>query len=179
MQDCKAGEPLICPACGQKVDDPTGSSACPLCGAHLMAGRREVTTLYLFTGAFFASLLVYGAIVFVMESTVQRVEPGNPALRYILSVMSVPLLVAIVAVERYLLRAETVAAVRTCAIMQAAFAEAIALYGLVLYFTGENLEWFVLHLGLAAAGFFYLATRVPHYARLMEKYITQSKQGGQ
>ncbi|NSW56546.1 MAG: hypothetical protein HPY44_11060 [Armatimonadetes bacterium] len=142
-----------------------------------MAGRREVTFLYVLTSAFFASLLVYGALAFIVESAVDRGEPGSPVLRYAVLGMSVFLLVAITTVERFLLPGETVAAVRTCAIVQAAFADAIAVCGLVLFLTGESIEWFVLHLGLAAAGFIYLATRIPHYSRLMEKYIIESKSG--
>lgn len=170
---------MICPACGQKVDKPGPGGSCPSCGASHAAGRREALFLYLLTGAFFASLLIYGVLVVVMESVAERGEPAFPQLRFILAAISVVALISLVAVERFFLPRETVEAVRTCAILQAALAESVAIYGLALYLTGEDIQWFVLHLGLSVAGFIYLATRVPQYARLMETYSLERTSGGQ
>ena len=167
---------MDCPNCHQAIPQLPPDGCCPLCGHKVGVARRQVTTLYVITGAITASVFVYGALVFILESTgYQRPEP-QPLLCYGCLALSIALFAPMFILERKMLAKETVQGVRSATVMVGALAESMALYGLVLYFIGGGIKWFVILLGVSLVGFMYLATRIPTYARLLEKYTIEGRE---
>ena len=168
---------MRCPTCKQEIAAPTTDNCCPLCGASIGPVRQRVTLLYVVSGSIFASVLIYGAIVAIMESTGFASGAGAPdAIKYVFLGIALCMYVPIGFVERQLLARETAQAVWSAAIVVAALCESIAILGLVLYFLGEGVKWFSIFLGLSLVSFVYLASRMPTYAGLIEKYAAGTPQ---
>lgn len=159
---------MRCHACKQEFDRRRPDGCCPLCGATAGPAQREVTQIYIITGAFFASVLFYGGVVALLEMSEFTPPHTAPQLPYYLLVLAAAMLGAMLAAERQLLARKTTAAVRAAALVTAGLCEAIALFGLVAYILGGGMAWVVVFLGLALAGFVYMSSRLPVYVRVIE-----------
>ena len=160
---------MRCHACKQEIEQRRPDGCCPLCGATAGPAHREIMQIYIITGAFFASVLVYGGIVAFLETTNFTPVRAAPQLPYSLLVLAAALLGAMLAAERQLLARKTTAGARAAALVTAALCETIALFGLVAYVLGGGMGWVVVFLGLALAGFVYLSSRLPVYVRTIEE----------
>ena len=125
--------------------------------------------LYVITTGIFLTVLAYGALVAVMESTGHAPkEIGPPALRTGLLVAAVGLWLPMYVVEQVVLTRNTPAAARMAAILVAALAEGQAILGLAAYFLGGGVQWFTYFVALSLLSFMYLWSRMPTYVRMVE-----------
>lgn len=167
---------MRCPACRQEIEQPLQHGACPMCGAPVARATSEARVLYIITGAMFMAILCYAALVAVMELT-GSMEASRPVVSDSLRRVLPGILIAVagleyifaLAAEKVILARGTAASIRQAAIILAAASDAIAIFGLALYFLGCGVQWFTIFLGLSAASFVYLAMKLPGYARRLEE----------
>ncbi len=164
---------MRCPACKQEITVPLDGARCPLCGAGIGPARQHVLQLYIICGAIFASVLMYGVAVALLETTgYQAMAAPVSMIRTAFLALCVLMPIPLVVLERRLLDGGTVPAVKSAAVVVASLCESIAVLGLVLYLLGGGVKWFAIFTGLSFVSFLYLASRIPLYAGLIDKYMT-------
>ena len=168
---------MPCPTCHQHFRAPTPDGRCPLCGAPVAGVQREVTTLYIVTGAIFASVLVYAGIVAFLETTGEApAAEAAPILRHLFFAVALAVCLQVVLVRRWLsakLGRDTLQSVMSEALISAALCEFVAILGLVLYFLGGGVNGFVLMLVVSVLGFLHLGSQMPWYVRRLEEYAVR------
>lgn len=165
---------MNCPRCHQTTTYDQTGRCCVLCGFPLGEAQRRMTRIYLLTSVLFGSTLLYGIVVYVLETMVKL--PPAPALP-----AALPYALLVVAVlcfglgvsfgRRGLERATTPNALQRALIIELAFFEAIALLGLLLYLLTHSLLWFTTFLGLSWLAFLWVGTQSPQLARLVSQLM--------
>jgi len=156
---------MVCPVCRQRVDKLTEDGKCPHCGAALAVSAGYLVRIYVVMGALLLSVVMYGAIAVVLNST-HRPVPGLPAqVPQILLYVALGVIPAMLGAERTVLGRGTPQAVMAGAVIVGAMAESIAVLGLVAFFLGADLRFFALFLGLSVLCFVYLLVRLPQYVK--------------
>jgi hypothetical protein len=165
---------MHCPRCQQTTTYDQNGRLCVLCGFPLREAQRRMNLIYLLTSALFGSTLLYGIVVYVLETMVKL--PPPPALPVVL-----PYVLLVVAVlcfglgvsfgRRGLERATTPIALQRTLIIELALFEAIALLGLGLYLLTHSLLWFTTFLGLSWLAFLWVGSQSPQLARLVSQLM--------
>jgi hypothetical protein len=170
---------MDCPKCHQSTSVGLGSMVCPLCGFDLGPVQQRLRVLYAIGSAIFASVLVYGGLVWFMEQQAGFRPPSRPlapALPYALLAVSVVVFgIAVHVLRKRVAEADSGDALHTLTIIRLALAESIAIYGLVLYLVGRSLEWFVTLLGLSLLAFALIAAQMPQVARRMGELMVKEQ----
>ncbi len=157
---------MLCPQCQQGVrQDELAAGKCPYCGFPCAEFNARVRAIQVILFALFASTLVYGVLVAIMELVVGYRPPGigdgEPVLGMALMGASAGVFVASLVFER---RAAGLATLATCTRMMlvlAAMAELPAVFGLVMYLVAGSLPWMVGFLAVSWALFVRLGLRLP------------------
>ena len=168
---------MICPRCQQGVQQ-LSDGLCPYCQYPCGEFHRKVTAVQMVLGAIFASTLVYGAVVAILELAVEYTPPGDGLPEHVLGTA---LLVASVmpALVLWRLAAGSLSAgdpdqMQRGLIMMAAGAETPAVCGLVAYLVAGSLMWFVILLGVSWLLFLRLGMSLPEYLNTMRDAIGRS-----
>lgn len=174
---------MDCPKCHQSVTLPAGSSQCPLCGFDLGPTLQRLRVIYLVSFGFFMSTAAYGALVWLLEHLNGFRTPATelPAgLGYaFLAIGVIDFGLATHALGQRVLLCRSPAQLQTLMMIRLALAEAIVLLGLVLYFLGRSLEWFVVFVALGFVAFLAIATSMPQVARRMgELMVAETDSAG-
>lgn len=170
---------MDCPKCHQP-SMPTGPTGqCPLCGFELLRVQQQIMRLYVLSSAIAGSVIVYGLAVFLLEQ--QGYRPAlaalPTALPYGLLVLGVLVVgVAVQRLGREVVRATTVLRLRTLTIVRLTLAEAVAIFGLVLYLLSGSLQWFATFVGLSFLAFMLLAAQMPAVVRRMGELLVAEDQ---
>jgi F0F1-type ATP synthase membrane subunit c/vacuolar-type H+-ATPase subunit K len=165
---------MICPKCHQPVQ-PQPGEACPLCRFDVQPFMRRVQTIYVISFAFFLSTVIYGALVFFLE-TRRAIEPQTIPVELPFALLVVAVLQFGVAanVGKRLGQAATMQRVQTIFLIRLALVEAVAIYGLVLYMLTASIHWFVTFLALSWLGFILSGGQMPHIVqRLAELSVEE------
>ncbi|NLO06608.1 MAG: hypothetical protein GX131_12350 [candidate division WS1 bacterium] len=163
---------MLCPQCQQGVqNEELAAGACPWCGFPCDEFHRRVSLIQLVLGALFASTLIYGVIVAVLELTVRYQPPGLGDAEFVLGMAlmgaTAGLAVASIMFDRRARGRETIETHQRMVIILGAIAEAPAIFGLVMYLLAGSLQWMVLFLLVSWALMIRLGTRLPHVLRGM------------
>jgi F0F1-type ATP synthase membrane subunit c/vacuolar-type H+-ATPase subunit K len=161
---------VICPKCSQSVGPATAESKCPLCGFSLRAFQQQMTRLYLLSTAFFVSTVIYGGLVYLLDTQRLLQPAGMPGfLPYLLLVLAVLVFGVAIKVGQRVATATTMAAVQRLIIIKLGLIESIAIYGLLIYMLSNSLQWFVTFLALALLGFMQTASQMPSVAEQLSR----------
>lgn len=161
---------MTCAKCSQSIAQPTAEGKCPLCGFSLRAFQQQMTRIYLLSTGFFFSTVVYGGLVYLLD-TQRLVKPTQvPAfVPYVLLVIGVLVFGVAIKVGQRVATATTMAAVQRLIIIKLGLIESIAVYGLVFYLMSASLQWFVTFLALALLGFMQTASQMPSVAEQLSR----------
>ncbi|MHB8994417.1 MAG: hypothetical protein ACYC63_04125 [Armatimonadota bacterium] len=161
---------MICPKCSQSVGPATAEGRCPLCGFSLRSFQQQMTRLYLLSTAFFVSTVLYGGLVYLLD-TQRLLQPVTMPgfLPYVLLVLSVLVFGAAIKVGQRVATATTMTAVQRLIIIKLGLIESIAIYGLLIYMLSNSLQWFVTFLALALLGFMQTASQMPSVAEQLSR----------
>ena len=163
---------MICPKCNQTVGTPSAEGCCPLCGFEVAPFQRQVTMLYVLGFGFFMSVLVYGLLVYILETTSKPIHPavtGASWLPYAMLLLAVLVFGFGQRVGKRLSLATSAEAVRKLYIIKLALCESIAVMGLLLYFLTGSLQSFGVFLGLSLLALLIAGSQLPAIvARLAE-----------
>lgn len=171
---------MICPRCQQAVEH-LSEGLCPYCKYPCAQFHRKVTTVQVVLGAIFASTLVYGAVVAILELAVDYRPPGTGVSEHLLGVALLVLsgtpvtLVWVVASRRA--GSGDPDQMQTGLIMMAAAAETPAVCGLVAYLVVGSLMWFVIMLGVSWLLFLRLGMSLPEYLNTIKDAISAGGNG--
>jgi cytochrome bd-type quinol oxidase subunit 2 len=173
---------MDCPKCHQTTVAAADSTLCPLCGFDLGPMQQRLRGIYVISFGFFVSTVVYGALVYFMEHQNGFRAPAGalpPGLAYALLVVAVIVFgLATHVLRKRVPTAREAAQLQTLTIVRLALAEAIVMCGLVLYFVGRSVEWFVVFLGLSFLAFLLIAGSMPHVVRRMGELVVAEAEGG-
>ncbi len=163
---------MLCPQCQQGVQpDELAADACPYCGFPCAEFNRRVSQIQLILGALFASTLVYGIIVAVLELVVGYEAPGLGDGEFILGMAlmgaSAGIVGASIMFERRTGGQKTLETYRQTMLILGAIAEAPAIFGLVMFLLSGSLQWMVLFLGVSWALMIRLGMKLPEVLRGM------------
>jgi F0F1-type ATP synthase membrane subunit c/vacuolar-type H+-ATPase subunit K len=159
---------MDCPKCHQPTSYDETGHRCALCGFDLVPLRMSLVVVYSTTFALFLSTLIYAGLVFGFELQGWSAKPAaalSPVLVYGLLVVSVLIFGIGASIGRRFASASTMRQVQRLFLIQMALAEAIAIYGLLLYILGHSLQWFVTFLGLSWLAFLHFGSRLPVVVR--------------
>jgi hypothetical protein len=161
---------VICPKCSQSVGPATAECKCPLCGFSLRPFQQQMTRLYLLSTAFFVSTVIYGGLVYLLD-TQRLLQPAKMPgfLPYVLLVLGVLIFGAAIKVGQRIATATTMAAVQRLIIIKLGLIESIAIYGLLIYMLSTSLQWFITFLALALLGFMQTASQMPSVAEQLSR----------
>jgi hypothetical protein len=161
---------VTCPKCSQPIAQATAEGKCPLCGFSVRAFQQQMTRIYLLSTAFFFSTVIYGGLVYLMD-THRAIKPTQiPGfLPYVLLVIGVLVFGIAIKVGQRVATATTMAAVQRLIIIKLALIESIAVYGLLIYMLSTSLQWFVTFLALALLGFMQTASQMPSVAEQLSR----------
>lgn len=165
---------MICPKCRQPAT-ATPEGGCGLCGFDLQPFMRRVQTIYVISFAFFMSTVVYGALVFFLETRgAVRAATIPVELPFALLVIAVLQFGAAASVGKRLNQAATMQRVQTIFLIRLALVEAVAIYGITLYMLTASIHWFVTFLALSWLGFILSGGQMPHIVqRLAELSVEE------
>ncbi|MEA3402733.1 MAG: hypothetical protein U9R79_15950 [Armatimonadota bacterium] len=157
---------MLCPQCHQGVQQQElEDGKCPYCGFPCHEFSRRVTQIQIILGAIFASTLVYGILVAVLELYTGYRGPGLGDSELVLGMAligaSAGIFAASAMFERRALELETTVSYVRIAIVLGAIAEVPAVFGLVMYLLTGSLPWLVLFLAASWALFIRLGLRLP------------------
>lgn len=172
---------MDCPECHQAVPPVAGSTLCPLCGFNLGLVYRRLRGIYVISFGFFASTLVYGALVWLLE---QQNGFRAPATELPAGLAYAFLVVAVIAfglathiLRRRVAMSRDAARLQSLMLVRLALAEAIVIFGLLLYFVGRSVEWFVVFMGLGFLAFVLIATSMPQVAQRIGELVVAEAEG--
>lgn len=167
---------MICPRC----QAPVGADLCCLqCRLDLAPFRRHLGLLYLLSFCFFASTLVYGGLVYWLDTRhlARAVSAAPAALPYALLVVAVLLFGAAVKVGQRLPETTGLGALQRLFTVRLALVEAIAVCGLVTYLLLGSLQWFASFLTLSLLGFLFVGAQMPAVAeQLLRLAVAEAAQ---
>ena len=164
---------MICPKCNQLVQ-PQRGEPCPLCQFDVQPFARRVQAVYAISFSFFLSTMIYGALVFLLE-TGRMIHPhAIPVqLPFALLVLAVLQFGAAVNVGKRLDQAPTMQRVQTIFLIKLALVEAAAIYGILLYMLTASIHWFVTFLALSWLGFILSGGQMPHIVQRLAELAAQ------
>lgn len=170
---------MLCPQCQQGVQtEELAAGACPYCGFPCGEFNRRVSQIQLILGALFASTLIYGIIVAVLELVVGYEAPGLGDKEFIFGMAlmgaSVGILGASIMFERRTSGRKTLAVYRQTVLILGAIAEAPAIFGLLMYLLAGSLQWMVLFLVVSWALMIRLGMKLPEVLRGMTECLRRS-----
>ncbi len=159
---------MLCPQCRQEVHEFRGG-ACPYCGFPCVEFDRRVRVIQVILFALFASTLLYGGLVAILELVVRYRAPDLGEVEQIagtglLLIAAVAFMVSL-AFERSALTHGTLESYTRAVVILAAIAELPAVFGLVMYLLAGSLPWMVAFLAASWVLFIRLGTRLPGVLR--------------
>ena len=172
---------MDCPKCHQPVMVATAEGKCPFCGFAMVMLQRRLMTLYVISFGIFMSVLVYAGVVYMLEQ--QGFQPSLPSLPPVLPYALLAVSVILIGVTTQLLgrqvqRVTSPAQLQSLMIVRLALAEAVAVFGLVLYMLSRSLEWFATFVGLSFLAFLFLAGQMPAVARKLGELVVKDEASG-
>ncbi len=163
---------MTCPGCGRTASGSEPPARCPTCGFPVGQLRMVLLRLYMVTGAFFLSVLVYAAVVALVRPEGAAQVEGDlvQAAPYVALGVAGALFVGMM---RWAQVAEelTPQAAAQQVVIQAAMAEGPAVLGLVAYFLTGRTQDFVIPLAGSLVLFATLATRMPRIGMAIRRYM--------
>ncbi len=138
-----------CPKCHQPTA-MTDEGNCMLCGFNVRYVQRMTLRLYIVVTAVSLATLIYGVIVFAVEQIAPPDVTDPGIIPYVLLIASLVLgAMAVFGVKPMLRKRTGSMVVFRQLLLQAVFAESIAIMGLLLYFIAGSIQWFTIFLGIS------------------------------
>ncbi len=165
---------MICPRCQQSVMQ-LSEGLCPYCGYPYAEFRRRIVVVQALVGAIFASTLIYGAVVAVLELAAHY-RPhlaGVPEhlLGAVLLLAAVGPVLVLWKVGGELLASGGVQQAQRGLVLMAAGSELPAVNGLLAYLLSGSVMWFALLLGVSWLCFLRLGLALPAYLSSLRDQI--------
>ena len=157
---------MLCPQCQQGVQTrELRGGACPYCGFPCEELDRRVSHIQVILAALFASTLIYGIIVAVLELYVGYEAPnaGRSDVVFGTALMGAAagIFVASLVFERRTRAAMTIERWQQTMIILGAIAEMPAIFGLLMYLLFGSLQWMVIFLGVSWVLMIRLGMKLP------------------
>ena len=157
---------MLCPQCQQGVQpEEFAEGACPYCKFPCAELNRRVNHVQMILGVLFASTLVYGIAVVVLELWVGYQAPGLGDAEFLVGMAllgaSAGIVAASVMFERRVGRVTSLDTYSRMLLILGAIAEVPAVFGLVMYLLAGSLPWMVLFLLVCWAMLIRLGLRLP------------------
>ena len=168
-----------CPHCHQPTYCEPDGTKCVLCGFDLQPVQRRVTQFYLISFAIFASTVLYAGLVYYFEQQGKLPKPQAVPdfVLYLLLALGIGQVSLSGALFRNRLKTvTTMATLHRLYIVFLGCAEALALYGMLVYFLSHSLPWFTGFLALSWIAFLWAGSNLPLVVqRLGESAVLESK----
>lgn len=159
---------MLCPQCQQGAQQ-LSDGKCPWCGFPCDEFNARVNQIQLILGAIFASTLIYGVVVAVLELVAgyEAAGLGNAEIIVGMAMMgaSVGIVAASIMFERRALASGTLDDYTRTALLLGVMAEVPAVFGLVMYLLAGSLPWIVGFLAVSWVLFIRLGLRLPQVLR--------------
>ena len=163
-----------CPKCGSAEVGPDG--ICDVCGFPAGQVNAFMLKIYLITGAFAASVLIYGVIGYAVMSSTQTSFIAPSTGRIIFGALVVVGISSVVVAYKVLplaFKRPTPAGVLQIVLFTAALCEAPAIYGLVVGLLTRNAAWMAALIALSLAGFVLLSRDMPAVAQRITELVAE------